>query len=77
MYIPLLWSHHLGLNSLSQCDTGVIPLVLLFSCQVMSNSFATPWTVACQAPLSVGRPLVLLLFLDTDGRIAMTFKNYC
>ena len=26
---------------------------LLFSCSVMSNS-ATPWTVACQAPLSMG-----------------------
>ena len=22
----------------------------------MSNSFATPWTVACQAPLSMGFP---------------------
>ena len=22
----------------------------------MSNSFATPWTVACQAPLSIGFP---------------------
>ena len=26
----------------------------LFSCSVMSNSFATPWTVAHQAPLSMG-----------------------
>ena len=26
----------------------------LFSCQVMSDSFATPWTVAHQAPLSMG-----------------------
>ena len=24
------------------------------SCSVMSNSFATPWAVACQAPLSMG-----------------------
>ena len=31
-------------------------LLLLFSCQIMSNSFATPWTVACQAPLSMGFP---------------------
>ena len=23
-------------------------------CSVVSNSFATPWTVACQAPLSIG-----------------------
>ena len=27
---------------------------LLFSCWVLSNSFATPWTVADQAPLSMG-----------------------
>ena len=27
---------------------------VLFSCWVMSNSFATLWTVACQAPLSLG-----------------------
>ena len=30
--------------------------VLLFSHSVMSNSFVTPWTVACQAPLSMGFP---------------------
>ena len=28
-------------------------LLLLFSHSVMSNSFATPWTVPCQAPLSM------------------------
>ena len=27
---------------------------LLFSSQVMADSFVTLWTVACQAPLSVG-----------------------
>ena len=27
-----------------------------FSCQVVSDSFVTPWTVACQAPLSMGFP---------------------
>ena len=26
----------------------------MLSHSVMSNSFATPWTVACQAPLSMG-----------------------
>ena len=31
-------------------------LFLLFSCSVMFNSFATPWTVAHQAPLSIGFP---------------------
>ena len=24
------------------------------ACSVVSNSFATPWTIACQAPLSMG-----------------------
>ena len=28
--------------------------ILFFSCWVMSDSFATPWTVTCQAPLSMG-----------------------
>ena len=27
-----------------------------FSCSVVSDSFATPWTVACQDPLSMGFP---------------------
>ena len=27
---------------------------LLFSCSVMSDSFANPWTVSCQAPLAMG-----------------------
>ena len=31
-------------------------LSLLFSCQVMSNSFATPWTAAHQVPLSMRFP---------------------
>ena len=26
----------------------------MFCCSVMSNSFGTPWTVALQAPLSMG-----------------------
>ena len=30
--------------------------LLLFSCYAMSDSFATLWTVACQAPLSMGFP---------------------
>ena len=29
-------------------------LLLLFSHSVVSDSFVTPWTVACQAPLSMG-----------------------
>ena len=31
-------------------------LLMLFSCSVMSDSFATPQTVAHQAPLSLGFP---------------------
>ena len=29
---------------------------LLFSCSVVSDSFVAPWTVACQAPVSMGFP---------------------
>ena len=28
----------------------------VLSCSILSDSFAAPWTVACQAPLSVGLP---------------------
>ena len=28
----------------------------MFSCSVTSDSFVTPWPVACQAPLSMGFP---------------------
>ena len=28
----------------------------MFSCSIMSNIFATSWTVACQASLSMGFP---------------------
>ena len=31
-------------------------VLLLFSRYVVSNSFGTPWTVACQAPLSMRFP---------------------
>ena len=38
-------------------NPGQIQLLrLLFSCSVVSDSFMTPWTVAYQAPLSVGFP---------------------
>ena len=39
-------------SSLLPAFTAVCACVL--SCSVVSNSFATPWTVACQAPLSIG-----------------------
>ena len=39
-----------------QCtNTDLVPVVCL-SRSVVSNSFVTPWTVACQAPLSTGFP---------------------
>ena len=34
----------------------VVDLLLLFSQSVMSDSVVTPWTIACQAPLSMGFP---------------------
>ena len=30
--------------------------LLLFNCSVVSGSFVTPWTVACQAPVFMGFP---------------------
>ena len=30
--------------------------LFLFSCSVVFDSFATPWTVACQSPLFMGFP---------------------
>ena len=35
---------------------GSYKLILLISRQVVSDSFVTPWTAACQAPLSMGFP---------------------
>ena len=34
--------------------THICVCLCVFSCSVMSNSFETPWTVACQVPLSEG-----------------------
>ena len=33
-----------------------LSVACVWACSVVSNSFATPWTVACQAPLSMGFP---------------------
>ena len=39
------------------CSWAHLLLILLqFSHSVMSDSFVTPWTAACQAPLSMGFP---------------------
>ena len=43
-------------------EEGIIQFIVLkcavqcLSCRVMSNSLRPPWTVACQAPLSMGFP---------------------
>ena len=44
------------LTFLPSFSLTLLLLLLFFSYQVMSNSFAKPWTVACQAPLSMGFP---------------------
>ena len=33
-----------------------MPILLFFSCRVVSNSLEIPWTVAHQAPLTMGFP---------------------
>ena len=38
----------------AECDRPGSQAVLLCGCSVVSNSLAAPWTVAQQAPLSVG-----------------------
>ena len=51
IYIYLIYLFNLwGLKS------RLALLLLLFSCSVMSSSFATPWTAAHQAPLPMGFP---------------------
>ena len=34
----------------------VLRLLMMSSCSVVFNSFATPWTITCQASLSMGFP---------------------
>ena len=45
-------------------------LLLLFSCYVVSDFFATSWTVACQAPLSMGTLQAWIL-----ERVAISFSG--
>ena len=40
----------------SECSMSGSHILLLFSHSVMSHSFVTPWTVACQVPLTTGFP---------------------
>ena len=60
MLTTLVWMRWLG-RSLHRHDSIPFPvhriqrcMRLLFSCSVVSNSFAIPWTVAHQVPLSMG-----------------------
>ena len=48
--IPVAW------RWLSRSWVLFFLLLLLFSCSVVSDSFATPWAVAHKAPLSIGFP---------------------
>ena len=47
-------------HSVTQLDLGqqyvICNTLLLFSCSAIFDSFATPWTVALQPPLSLGFP---------------------
>ena len=44
-------------GTLSECFVPLTDIVaLFFSRSVVSDSFLTTWTVACQTPLSVGFP---------------------
>ena len=40
--------------------------LLLFSCSVMSDSFETPWTAACQASLSITISQSFLKFMSIE-----------
>ena len=37
-------------------DLQIVCVLHVFSHSVMSDSSSTPWTVACQAPVSIGFP---------------------
>ena len=58
----ILWTEAVAsvVHGVAKSPTGVVPyfnfLDLLFSRQVVLDSFETPWTIARQAPLSMGFP---------------------
>ena len=62
----LLWINPLSLSISNLACSGcekmsclflfLLHPLCLFSRSVVSDSFATPWTIACQVPLSVGFP---------------------
>ena len=58
------------LNGIVICNTcmvmDVYVMLLLFSGQVLFDSFATPWIVAFQAPLSLGFQASILEWVSTS-----------
>ena len=55
-----LWAtreaHMISITTTQLYWCSIKGVMLLFSCLILSDSFATPWTVALQSPLSVGFP---------------------
>ena len=45
---------HLKIVKIINSKLCMCVCVCVLSCSVVSDSFATPWTVACQTPLSMG-----------------------
>ena len=50
--------YNIGLLSAVQQSTSAINIrtLLVFTCSIVSDFFATPWTAACQAPLTMEFP---------------------
>ena len=51
-----LISFSITMLQVPQNVSNILKTLLLFSCWAVSDSFGTPWTVVCQAPLSVAFP---------------------
>ena len=59
--LQMFFSSHMLIDSFKETQRSrrvsiLLFALLLFSCKVVCDSFAIPWTVACQAPLSMGCP---------------------
>ena len=78
LWYTLLWLNFLvhflkftSLYTLMCLCCYLVYLLLLFSHWVVSDSFRTPWTVACQAPLSMGYSLQARIL----ERVAISFSR--
>ena len=58
-------------------DMIQVELFLLLSHWLMSDSFMTPWTVACQAPLSFSISWSLLRFVSIESLILSSYLIIC